>query len=145
MPLLSFSDPAFPDLIWTGRKTQTIRPFSFPRARQFSNNKTLYLWYKSRRPERYRIGTAILSEFFFVRLDETGPVNLKDEGEDIDPETFALKDGFGSYGELYEWFSRHYADLRKRCWIVIRWDFGTLRLNGETETTSPELKAPGGS
>lgn len=83
MPMLSFS-VKFDELV-NGNKKQTIR---FPRKKgEIKVGDKLYLWWKSRTPQRKKIGEATCTESVYKKVCEL-------------TETDAIKDGFLTLQDL---------------------------------------------
>lgn len=142
MVLLSFNNPDSPEHIRSGKQTQAIRPFTSERAKEFLNNETLHLWFRSRRPDRFRIGNAKRSEVLIVRLFEK-EARILNEDKELCSDTLAKRDGFESYNDLYMWFCRRYCDLKEKTWLVVRWDAETFVPAEEIMVACPKCHGTG--
>ncbi|MBD2039221.1 hypothetical protein [Microcoleus sp. FACHB-672] len=114
MPLISFS--VFKDKILSGEKLQTIREL---RKYPIKPGDTLYLWWKSRTPEREFLGEAICTEVLPVEIlgsSLTVDGNLIDSLEE--KTKFAKDDGFESFSDFLKFFKAE----TKRQRVLIKWD-----------------------
>ncbi len=135
MVAISFSEERFVEMILDGhpwRKDQTTRPFSPARWKMLQTATDLQLYFKQRSPAGFKIADARKSKVLLVRLTPTRPHLLQVEDvrfaydtvlSDSLTESFARKDGFESYAQMYAWFLDAYGQerLNTSTWIVVRW------------------------
>lgn len=129
MPALSFSELRFAGMVAAGTKCQTIRPFKTGRAKQLKDNPKLHLWYRQRRPEGFKIGTAIMNSLEIIRI-KPATIQLVKTGFEIPDyrlNPFAQTDGFSGWEEFYRWFENRYKeDLDEMPFSLIRWDYDSF-------------------
>lgn len=127
MVLVSFSDPKFIPKILSGEKHQTCRPYKERQLRILKNNLTLHLWYKSRTPERQKLGEVQRTGLELIRLQPGGVIFMNKKFEEpFFKDGFARLDGFLNYDEMYSWFAKRNPDLDTQEFMCIRWDPATL-------------------
>ena len=134
MPALSFSELRFAGMVAAGTKCQTIRPFKTGRAKQFKDNPKIQLWYRQRRPERFRIGTAMMKRLEIIRIHQTS-LELVKTGFHIPHyrlDSFAQADGFSGWEEFYRWFDTRY-ELDGMVFLLIRWNYESFVPDEATE------------
>jgi len=127
MPIISFS--VFKEKIQNGTKKQTIRKL---RKYPIKTDDLLYLWWKSRTPQRERLGYAACSEQFLVKMSiidngfnvyfHVWPVGKTEELSCEERAKLAELDGFDSITEMVEWFHKTHGEMHEECFQVIRWD-----------------------
>jgi hypothetical protein len=125
MPIISFS--VFKDKILDGSKTQTIRK---ERKYPIKNGDHLYLWWKSRTPQREKLfETTCVSTFkikLYVDNTDIDVARLFQNGDIIgfpydDLVVFARRDGFYTPEEMRLWFLKTYGPINGDVFDVIRW------------------------
>ena len=129
MPALSFSDPTAPDLIRSGTKRSTIRPFTCDRVMQFKKADILQLWYRQRSDDRAKIADVKRMAVHLLRLEETHAMLPQyDKGFiPITPEQsdeLAQRDGFSTYKELFNCLAKTYGGpkaITDQLWMLILW------------------------
>jgi hypothetical protein len=144
MPIISFS--VFKEKIQAGLqgkdapqgKRQTIRPI---RKYPIKTDDILYLWWKSRTPQREKLGDAVCEDAFNIELSVTlesedringfsrfalGVTYIDDNGEQQvmsfeGVQMLAQMDGFEGITEMANWFYNTYGWFVKKPMQVIRW------------------------
>jgi hypothetical protein len=137
MPIISFS--VFKDKIQNGSKRQTIRKL---RVYPIKKNDKLFLWWKSRTPNRAKIGETICSEEFKIRMSvdvETDTPTIPHLSRfsltifklsplatelmnPVEKEELAVLDGFDSSASMAKWFWENHGWVHEEVFQVIRWD-----------------------
>ena len=134
MPIISFS--VFKDKIQNGTKKQTIRKL---RKYPIKVNDRLYLWWKSRTPQREKLGEPLCIEEFIIslqfekdwlhsgvpiwRVDRHYTTNKTLTMMDFQVEELAQRDGFGNALEMFQWFAKNHGELDgNNKFQVIRWN-----------------------
>ena len=135
MVAISFSaNEKFPEMILSGRKDQTIRPYNPKRFEQIKRIGKLQLYWKQRTKECYKIADAEVTEIFKIKFviyyDSIGhkcitiyklrensynEINAKELIE------LANRDGFDSVWDFIGWFEQQYKNLHDMDFMVIRW------------------------
>lgn len=109
--------PQFADLVRTGKKTQTVRPFP-RRMPRIGDTISLRTWsglpYRSR---QHSLGTGEITTADGCSIFDHAIVIA---GRPYDADTFARADGFESFAELKRWFTTHHGPL-PFFGIVIGW------------------------
>jgi hypothetical protein len=127
MPLISFS--VFKEKIKDGTKKQTIRKL---RKYPIKKYDLLYMWWKSRTPQREKLGLTTCTEEFLIKMSiidngfnvymsvwkvgETQELSCEERAE------LAELDGFDSITGMVEWFYKTHGEMNQECFQVIRWD-----------------------
>lgn len=117
-----YSFSVFRDKVASGEKRQTIRRWRSD-GREPKPGDRLDLWWKSRRPERFKFGEAICTEVFPIRFwadeyDWTCRVHERN----VDWAAFddiAKRDGFDDPYQMLGWFG--FPDSPPFDGYVIRW------------------------
>ena len=127
MPLVSFS--VFKEKIENGSKKQTIRKL---RKYPIKKYDLLYMWWKSRTPQRERLGFSTCTEEFLIKMSiinngysvylRVWPVGSVEELSQEQYEELAKQDGFSCLKEMTEWFYKTHGEMEQECFQVIRWD-----------------------
>lgn len=127
MPILSFS--VFKEKIQNGTKKQTIRKL---RKYPIKNSDLLYMWWKSRTPQREKIGETTCTEQFLIKLSITDngfsvymPIWRVGETTQLSYDeltVLARLDGFSGIQEMTEWFHKTHGEIEQECFQVIRWE-----------------------
>lgn len=124
MPLIGFS--VFREKLLSGQKTQTIRKF---RKKPITLGDTLYLYWHLRQKDCEKLGTAVCSEVFTIRIDNEyslGKQRISITTDRSVPDTLLDKDeiihrdGFENADEMLTFFSTHYP--LPEVFQVIRWN-----------------------
>jgi len=102
MPLVSFS--LFMDKILSGAKRHTIRA---PRKIPIKVGDKLYMWWKSRSPQREKLGEANCIKTTPITIQKTNAIlTYPDSGdyEIVHLDKFAQADGFDNWQQMIEFF-----------------------------------------
>jgi len=142
MVAISFSaNKKFPEMILSGRKDQTIRPYNPKRFEQIKRIGKLQLYWKQRTKECYKIADAEVTEIFRIRLysdnrkeDEwlggrriVGYIIIEDKDKwrkATDDEWWGIikRDGFSNALDFYNFFLDKYGnEVYDMEFMVIRW------------------------
>ena len=125
MVAISFS--VFKKKIKTGKKRQTIRPYSSKRFKQFVRNRNIQLYWKMRTKHCEKLGDAILAAIYNVRLTKDGIMAFVDgKWIALNSDLIAQYDGFENYQEMLKWFCDKYhvsvEELANMPFMLIRWN-----------------------
>ena len=140
MVAISFS--VFKDKILTGKKTQTIRPYSERRYNQIKKKGILQLYWKQRTKESellkevklesidiIRLYAPIHSTYFDSKGYKVGYIHIwnGDRWEKTDDRDMILtvkRDGFETVEEMYRWFYDRYGEkVYNIVFMRIRWGY----------------------
>ncbi len=107
MPALNYQRRFAAD-VKSGKKRQTIRAM---RKRPFRIGDTLYHWVDQRQPTRQRLGIHKCRMAVSIVIYDASTVWLGHHDGLLASEILAIAraDGFGSTGEMVEWFDKAYG------------------------------------
>jgi hypothetical protein len=118
MPLLSSS--VFKDKILSGAKRQTIRA---PRKIPIKVGDTLYMWWKSRSPQREKLGEANCTKTTPITIQKTKAILTYTDSGDYEIahlDKFAQADGFDNWQQMIEFFDKTHG--LPFTGVLIEWD-----------------------
>jgi hypothetical protein len=116
MALLSFS--VFKEKILSGAKRQTIRAV---RKNPIKVGDKLYMWWKSRSPEREKLGESTCKSIKDVSINVHWiSVNGEVISNSQELDKFAIADGFENFGYMIDFFSQTHGLPFEG--VLIQWD-----------------------
>lgn len=119
----------FADLVATGEKTQTIR--LSPRGIKIGTELQLYTGQRTKACRK--LGDGICKAVNEIKLEkDMAFIGGDDRSYLIDLDRLAIRDGFGSYSEMYEWFSQRYKRDVITGWLI-EWRRTYLHATGNGE------------
>ena len=69
-----------------------------------------------------KLGDALCTAVNEIKLEkDMAFIGVDDCAEFVDLDRLAIRDGFGSYSEMYEWFSQRYKRDVITGWLI-KWD-----------------------
>ena len=127
MVALSFS--VFKEKVKRGEKCQTIRPYTFKRFEMIMRLRVLQLYWKQRTKKRERLGTGHVTKIFRIYFNTFfKEVWVEDyfgcgfcSMSETESRDLALRDGFDSFEQMFDYFKNVHGDLDNKVFMVIRW------------------------